>query len=71
MYYSSEGYISSKGSFVNGKLNGVWIDFIEGEILSISKYEDDKQTVVFENPRHKYAIIGKEFFGCCSREIGE
>lgn len=71
IYYSSEGYVSSRGNFKNGKLNGVWIDFIDGEILSISKHEDDKQTTVFENPRHKNAIVGKEVFGCCPRESGE
>jgi antitoxin component YwqK of YwqJK toxin-antitoxin module len=67
-YYSSEGYISSKGNFRNGKLHGIWIDFIEGEILSISNYVEGMETVVYENPKHKNAKIGKEFFGCCVKE---
>jgi antitoxin component YwqK of YwqJK toxin-antitoxin module len=67
IYYSSEGDISSKGYFKNGKLNGIWADFIDGEILSIQLYNNDQSIFEYLNEKNKDAIIGNEFFGCCER----
>ncbi|MBD3628170.1 hypothetical protein [Cyclobacterium sp.] len=67
VYYSKEGYISSKGYFKNGKLNGVWADFYEGVLLSVSEYSEDKKIDLYQNPLSKKVVIGDEFFGCCER----
>ncbi|MCH7403880.1 toxin-antitoxin system YwqK family antitoxin [Belliella kenyensis] len=64
-YYSSKGYISSKGYFKNGKLDGVWVDFYDGILLSVSKYSQDEKEELYQNDQLQDVIIGDEFFGCC------
>ncbi|MGE0930851.1 toxin-antitoxin system YwqK family antitoxin [Peijinzhouia sedimentorum] len=65
IYYSSDGNISSKGYFIAGKLNGIWIDFYNNELLSVSIFNNDIKEVIYENIKLKDVIIGNEFFGCC------
>ena len=65
VYYSSKGYISSKGYFKNGKLDGMWVDFYDGVLLSVSKYSEDKKEELYQNSQLQDVIIGDEFFGCC------